>query len=243
VVGVPVGALVTALVAALTLAGCNSATKLNHKVVVSSLPVFSPTFPSPTATVSIPVSIPASTAVSSASAGASSSASVIIHPAPASPVRVAHVDTAGRHYDISVWFDVTNIDCAGHAYGEVAAFLTTHPCRGLTRQLATTTVHGRAVGFAASTLGIAGSDAQHPYDNAAAFRTLVDSDGTGNVNDLLREGYRLPSGPSAVPSPDAFRVLAQDAGVTIYDMWYLDGPTPNNDAALEQLAQDIYLQY
>ena len=75
------------------------------------------------------------------------------------------------------------------------------------------------------------------------MRTLVDKDGTGSVDDLLREGYRLPTGPTSVPSPDAFRTMGQDSGVAIYDMWYLDGPTPNNDAALEQMAQDIYLAY
>ena len=231
--------LAAAFVALLSVAACDHATKLNRKVVVSSLPVFSPTFPEPTATVSIPLASSFTNATSATPTGTP----VTTHLPPAQPVRVAHVDAGGRHYDITIWFNVDNVDCADHAYGQVAAFLAAHPCHGLTRQLATTTVNGRAVGFNASALGIAGSDAQHPYDNASAFRALVDSDGTGNVNDLLREGYRLPSGPSAVPSPDAFRVLAQDAGVTVYDMWYLAGPTPDNDPALEQLAQDIYLQY
>ena len=98
-------------------------------------------------------------------------------------------------------------------------------------------------GFNVASLSIQGSSENAPYDNAAAFRKLVDAEGTGSVNDLLREGYRLPSGPTSVPSPDAFRSMVQDSGINVYDIWYLDGPTPNNDPALEQMAQDIYLAY
>jgi hypothetical protein len=221
----------------LALAGCHSAAKTNHPVNLSSLPLFSPAAPEPTATVSIP--LPSTPATSTAE----TSPSVSIHPAPATPERTATVDNNGRHYVIKIWFEVHNVDCAEHAYGQVAAFLSAHPCRGLTRQLATTTVKGKAVGFAVSSLSIPGSSQQNPYDNAAAFHTLVDADGTGSLNDLLREGYRLPSGPTSVPSPDAFRSLIQDTGINVYDMWYLDGPTPDNDPALEQMAQDIYLAY
>lgn len=234
--GRSVGTLAVVLAGAVLMAGCNEG-KQNRKVDVTSIPVFSPTFPEPSATVSIPFS--------SVPAESSSSAvpSVTIHAAPAQPVRTAHVDAGSRHYDIKIWFEERTIDCADHAFGQVADFLTAHPCRGLTRQLATTTVNGKAVGFNLAILSIPGSDAAHTYDNAAAFRALVDKDGTGSVNDLLREGYRLPSGPTALPSPDAFRSMVQDTGVNIYDMWYLDGPTPNNDPALEQMAQDIYLAY
>lgn len=232
-------AVLAAVVAgAALMSGC-SVGKTNKKVTVSSIPVFSPTFPSPSATVSIPFS---ALPTGSSSSG-SPSPSVTIHAAPDKPARTASVTSGARHYSIKIWFEVSNLDCAEHAYGQVADFLTAHPCRGLTRQLATTTVNGKAVGFDVAILSIPGTGAANPYDNASAFRTLVDKDGTGSVNDLLREGYRLPSGPTSVPSPDAFRTMGQDSGVAIYDVWYLDGPTPNNDPALEQMAQDIYLAY
>jgi hypothetical protein len=166
-----------------------------------------------------------------------------VHPVPATPVRTATVSVQGRNYVIDVWAEVKNATCADHAYGQVATFLTAHPCGGMTRQLATTFVNGKGVGFAVSAVDIPGSDAQHLYDNAAAFDKLVEADGTGNVDDLMREGWRLPSGPASVPSPDAFKTLSEDTVVNIYDMWYLSGPTPNNDPALLQMAQDIYLQY
>ncbi len=77
----------------------------------------------------------------------------------------------------------------------------------------------------------------------ATFRALVTKDGTGNLDDLFRDGYRLPSGPQHVPSPDAFSALSQDAGVTVVDAWYLDRATPENDQPLVRMATDIYLQF
>jgi hypothetical protein len=72
---------------------------------------------------------------------------------------------------------------------------------------------------------------------------LEEADGTGSINDLLREGYRLPSGPGAVPAAEAFNVLGQDNGVTVWDAWYLDGATRTNDSALVQMTKDIFLQF
>lgn len=190
---------------------------------------------------SAPHTEPVTSAPPSTSAAPSSPA----QSAPSSPVRTATVhSTAGnRTYKIDIWVETTDIDCAAHAYGSaVVAYLSAHPCRNLTRLLATTTVGGKRVGFNQSSVAFAGS-APASYQTAGEFRTLVSQNGTGNINDLLREGRRLPVGPVAVPSPDAFSALAQDASVTIVDAWYLDRPTPDNDPALVRMAQDIYLQY
>jgi hypothetical protein len=72
---------------------------------------------------------------------------------------------------------------------------------------------------------------------------LVLAADTGSVNDLLAEGYRLPAGPAALPEHEAFAALSQDAGVSVFDAWYLSGSTPDNDPALEKMLQSIYLQY
>ena len=158
-------------------------------------------------------------------------------------MRTATVHSGATTYDIKVWAQATDADCAAHAYGTpVIDYLTAHPCSGVTRLLATTVVNGKGVGFAQSSLGFKGG-APQVYQTAGDFRALVTRDGTGNINDLLREGRRLPSGPTAVPSPDAFSALGQDAGVAIVDAWYLDGPTPDNDPALVGMAHDIFLQF
>ena len=77
---------------------------------------------------------------------------------------------------------------------------------------------------------------------AGDFRALVLQDGTGSIADMLREGWRLPAGPTAVPSPDAFSALAQDSVVTVDDAWYVSGPTPENDPALERMERAVFLQ-
>jgi hypothetical protein len=190
----------------------------------------------------LPSSAPPSSAPSSApvsSAGGSG------HPVPSKPVRERTVQGSdGTVYDVKVWAEVTGEkDCAAHAYGgPVVSFLQAHPCGSMSRLLATTTVNGRAVGFAQRSLGFAGRNAGQAYRTAGKFRKLVSQNGTGNVNDLMREGYRLPSGPKTVPFPNAFSALSQDSGVTIVEAWYLDGPTPSNDPALERMEQAIYLQ-
>jgi hypothetical protein len=158
-------------------------------------------------------------------------------------VRTATVHAGATTYRIDVWVETTDTACAAHAYGgPVIAYLTAHPCRALTRLLATTAVNGKRVGFNQSSVSFTGSDPE-VYTTAGDFRTLVTQEGTGSVNDLLREARRLPVGPTSVPSPDAFSALSQDADVTIVDAWYVDGPTPNNDPPLVKMAQDIYLQF
>jgi len=93
-----------------------------------------------------------------------------------------------------------------------------------------------------STLTTALAAGDRAYRTAGAFRSLVTRSGTGNLNDLLREGYRLPSGPTSVPFPNAFDAQSQDAGVTVVEAWYLDGHTPDNDPPLVHMAQDLFLQ-
>lgn len=166
-------------------------------------------------------------------------------PPPAVPLRIVGVSTtiSGKSYTIKVWVDRKDPTCADHAYGTaIVNFLKAHPCSGLQRLLATTTVNGRGVGIAESRLGFLGQ-ADASYQTASDFIKLVSAEGTGNITDLLSEGYRLPSGPSSVPSPDAFNAIGQDAGVSVDDMWYLDGPTPSNDPPLVQMSRDIFLQF
>ncbi|MCW2496162.1 hypothetical protein [Jatrophihabitans sp.] len=201
---------------------------------------FSPTL---TAPVTASSSAPASTSSSAPTKPTSSSISVKQPPSkPLSEVTVTSTD-GKRSYDIKVWVQVNTSDCADHAYGtQVIQYLTAHPCHGMSRLLATTVVGGRPVAIAQSTVGFIGT-APQVYQTAGNFASLVEADGTGNVSDLFREGYRIPDGPSKVAQPDAFEVQSQDSGVTIVDAFYLDGSTPENDTALVTMAKDIYLQF
>lgn len=227
------------LLAAAFLAGCASTTSGSGSVTgaASSSRSSTPDFPTGSATAGPPVA-------STPRAEPSETSGPATHPVPSAPLKTITVHTAeGVTYVVKLWADVEDDTCFDHAYGSpVITFLTKHPCTGLRRVLGTTAVKGRPVGFAESATGFhsPGSD---PYKWASAFIKLEEQDGTGSINDLLREGYRLPSGPTSIPSSQAFNVIGQDEGVTIWDAWYLDGPTPDNDKALIKMTVDLFLRF
>lgn len=73
--------------------------------------------------------------------------------------------------------------CADHAYGATKDFLTETPCQELVRQLFTTTLEdGRTAYTSVSVVKMRNAK------DAAKFKELTSADGTGNVNDLVREG-------------------------------------------------------
>jgi hypothetical protein len=187
---------------------------------------------------------PSSPAKSSRAAKSSSAAKPGRHPVPSQPLQTKTVHASGgTTYVVKIWAEATQTNCAAHAYGApVISFLRRHPCFSMRQLLATTTVDGKAVGFAQRSIGFRGG-MNASYRAAGQFRDLVTRSGTGNLNDLMREGYRLPSGPSAVPFPNAFSALGQDNSVTVVEAWYLNGPTPDNDPHLVRMAQDIFLQF
>lgn len=163
-------------------------------------------------------------------------------PVPSTPLRTVTAHSADGEFVIQVWAEVKTPTCADSAEAQsVVTYLTKHPCTGLDRLLATTTVAGRPVGLAVSELAFGGTGLAADQ-TAGRFAALVKRKGTGALRDLLRDGYRLPSGPTSVPSTDAFNALAEDAGVAVFDAWYLDGPTPANDAPLEKMIGDVFLQ-
>lgn len=228
-------AVVTGLALCTAVAACSSTTSGSGEVAQRVAPT--PAFPSSSAAASTPA--PPVTSGAPATTPAAS-----VHPAPANPLRTVTVHAVdGTTYVVKIWQHVEDPTCFDHAFGTpVITFLTNHPCSGLVRYLATTTVHGRAVGFNESSTGIPGTPA-NPYKYAAEFVRIENADNTGSINDLLREGYRLPSGPTELPASEAFNVLSQDSGVGIYDAWYLDGGTPSQDPALIKMTRDIFLQF
>ena len=143
-------------------------------------------------------------------------------------------------YAVTVWDSDDITDCSTHAYGApMIRFLGAHPCRGAHRVLATVPVNGRSVALSLISTSFPGTAAD-PYATTAAFIKLEQADDTGSINDLLREGGTLP-GADAIPSTEAFSVLSQDAGVTVFDAWYLDGTTVDQDPTLVTLERDLYL--
>ena len=145
---------------------------------------------------------------------------------------------------LQIWGSSDVTDCVAHAYGTpVLAYLRSHQCHGIHRVLASTTVNGRQVGIAAENVTFTGASADKAYRAAGGLAELVTKDGTGNVSDLIREGVRIPGGPSELPYPDTFFAGAQDNGTLVYEAFYLKGPTSAKDPVLRKLIMDVVLQF
>lgn len=155
----------------------------------------------------------ASSAVSSASGGTASS----------SPTRAVPAGWAR-------WAEDDQANCTAHSYGQVQVFFARTPCSSVHRSLLTSEQDGRSIVVATNTVTFSS------LSQATSYLRLVTSDGTGNVNDLLREGIRYPGSPSKLPvtafasRQDGIRVLVAEAG-------FADGRSDYRDAVLRATAR------
>jgi hypothetical protein len=169
---------------------------------------------------------PASTTTATAAATTPTSAGTTPSPAgttSSSPTGAVPAGWARRADD-----DQAN--CTAHSYGQVQVFFARTPCSSVHRSLLTTEQHGRSIVVATSTVTFPSPS------QATSYLRLVTSDGTGNVNDLLREGIRYPGSPSKLPvtafasRQDGTRVLVAEAG-------FVDGRSDYRDPTLQATAR------
>ncbi|HEX4726744.1 MAG TPA: hypothetical protein VH298_03045 [Jatrophihabitans sp.] len=121
-------------------------------------------------------------------------------------------------------------DCAAHSYGQVQTFFGKTPCSSVHRLLATTTQGGRTVVIASNEVTF-DTTAQ-----AARYLALVNSDGTGNISDLLREGVGFPGAPSKLPAA-AFASRQSGSQVFVAEAAYITGSSGTSDPALKAIAE------
>lgn len=124
----------------------------------------------------------------------------------------------------------TTTECAAHSYGEVKQFLTQQPCTQLERALFLTEVDGKPVAVAVAEVTMPDTDA------AAALKAMTDTSGTGNVNDLLREGVQPRGYPSyEVITGGEYASSVIKTKVRIVEAAFVDGSetTPPVDAAAD----------
>ncbi|MCV2490865.1 hypothetical protein OF117_16035 [Geodermatophilus sp. YIM 151500] len=103
--------------------------------------------------------------------------------------------------------------CADHAYGEVAAFFAGGDCTGLARALYSAELDGRPVVVSVARVRMPDTAA------ARALQGLADTNGTGNVNDLLREGVRYPGGPEKLSGAEYASALSGPAVTIVESSW------------------------
>ncbi|CCG02213.1 hypothetical protein [Blastococcus saxobsidens] len=121
--------------------------------------------------------------------------------------------------------------CAGHAYGQVAEFLAATDCTGLARALYSASVEGAPVVVSVSRVAMA--------DTAIAreLRELTDTDGSGNVSDLLREGVTYAGGPAKLSSAQ-YASAVSGPTVTVVETAWANPATTGSVAALDKAASD-----
>jgi hypothetical protein len=124
-------------------------------------------------------------------------------------------------------------DCVGHSRGRTQASFKTENCVKATRLLATGQVRGRPVIFVASRIQMASAVA------AASAKQVLDGSGTGNLNDLLREGKTFPGAPGKMPA-SGYASVQLGPVVTVAEAGFVDGgPTSNTDPALRAAAAQV----
>jgi hypothetical protein len=106
--------------------------------------------------------------------------------------------------------------------------------------LATVDDGGRTAVVSLIATSFAGTAAD-PYAGGSRFKELEQADGTGSIDDLLREGHHVAGIATRIPAQEAFRVLGQDQGVTVFDAWWATGVTPDQAPALLALEEDLFL--
>ncbi|SDY80626.1 hypothetical protein SAMN05661080_04664 [Modestobacter sp. DSM 44400] len=125
---------------------------------------------------------------------------------------------------------VVDDSCADHAYGSVAGFFAGRDCVGLSRALWSAEVAGQPAVVSLSRVVM-------PDDAAAqALITLTDGDGTGNVNDLLREDVSYAGAPDRLTNAQYASSRAATAVTIVEASWA--GAGPGTSAELNVLASN-----
>jgi hypothetical protein len=134
---------------------------------------------------------------------------------PEGPVAGDTADLDGRTFTAQA---VDLVDsCRSHAYGQVAEFFAAADCTGLSRALWGTQLEGRAVVVSVSRVRMP--------DTASArdLQSLTDTSGTGNVNDLLREGVRYPGGPEGLSGSEYASAVSGPVVTVVEASWVQEG--------------------
>ena len=136
-------------------------------------------------------------------------------------------DVDGVQYTVeAVQVDDT---CVGHAYGETETFFEGTNCTGLSRALYSAQLDGGAVVVAVSRVRMP--------DTATArdLRALTDRNGSGNVNDLLREGVGYAGGPDELSSAE-YASAVSGPTVTIVESAWADPAAGGSAADIDRMA-------
>jgi hypothetical protein len=112
-------------------------------------------------------------------------------------------------------------DCAGHSHGKTKTSFQSHNCVTATRSLATGRVSGRPALYVTSRIQMASPE------EAASLKQVLDASGTGNLNDLLREGRTFDGAPRVMPR-SGYASVQKDTVVVVAEAGFIDGGSSSN---------------
>jgi hypothetical protein len=121
-------------------------------------------------------------------------------------------------------------DCAGHAFGDVRAWLSGHMCMQLRRAQYETTVDGRRAGVAIAELSL--PDATR----AGELHAVASAAGSGGVTALVKEGKGWAGGPASFDR-SAIRVSVKGAQLRITQVVWVEGDQDPADPKLAEIAE------
>lgn len=129
-------------------------------------------------------------------------------------------------YCAVVWMSDVIHDCAKHAYGrKMTAFLGKHHCRPARRTLATVFHAHFAVNVSSVATAFPGT-AHNQLGAEFKFTQLAETRSAGGIDDLLRDGHRIPGSAGTPPKDAVYGVYPLDTSVDVLYAWYRARPGP-----------------
>lgn len=143
---------------------------------------------------------------------------------PAVPVRSSSVPAL---YTVQVTDTIT--DCVAHSHGKTKSSFKKRNCVKATRFLASGQVSGRPAVFVLSRIQMASAEA------AASVKQVLDATGTGNLNDLIREGETFEGAPGTMPR-SGYASVQTGKLVVVAEAGFIHGPSTSANPALRAAA-------
>jgi hypothetical protein len=151
-------------------------------------------------------------------------------PAAAAPAP-ARVPRAPAGYTVKVTDEIT--DCADHSRSRTRTSFRHENCVKATRILGSGRVSGRPVLFVVARIEMPSGEA------ATSVKKVLDGTGTGNLNDLLREGRTFRGAPRSMPD-SGYASVQSGAIVVVSEAGFADGgASSNDDPALRTAAAQV----
>ncbi|MET1075366.1 MAG: hypothetical protein ABWY11_22150 [Umezawaea sp.] len=121
-------------------------------------------------------------------------------------------------------------DCAGHAFGDVQAWLAAHSCTALHRAQYETSVGDRHIAVAVAEVALA------DVPSAQELHAVATTAGSGGVDTLLKDGKEWPGGPKSFDR-SAFASTVKGTQVRLAQAVWTGGDSSATDADLLAAAE------